>query len=98
MQYQRLGNYIKEVNVRNWDEKVTNLQGVSISKMFIPSIANTIGTDMSAYKIVKPRQFAYGPVTKYLLLYTRKVKMPLSLRHIQHLMSSVQIRYLTNIS
>jgi len=61
--YKRLGNYIREVNVRNRDEKVTNLQGVSISKMFIPSIANTIGTDMSTYKIVKPGQFAYGPVT-----------------------------------
>ena len=61
--YQRLGDYIREVNVRNRDEKITNLQGVSISKMFIPSIANTIGTDMSTYKIVKPGQFAYGPVT-----------------------------------
>ena len=63
MTYKRLGDYIREVNVRNRDEKVTNLQGVSISKMFIPSIANTIGTDMSTYKIVKPGQFAYGPVT-----------------------------------
>ena len=63
MEYKRLGNYIREVNVRNRDEKDTNLQGVSISKMFIPSIANTIGTDMSTYKIVKPGQFAYGPVT-----------------------------------
>ena len=63
MAYKRLGEYIREVNVRNRDEKVTNLQGVSISKMFIPSIANTIGTDMSTYKIVKPGQFAYGPVT-----------------------------------
>ena len=62
-EYKRLGDYIREVNVRNRDEKVTNLQGVSISKMFIPSIANTIGTDMSTYKIVKPGQFAYGPVT-----------------------------------
>ena len=61
--YKSLGDYIREVNVRNRDEKVTNLQGVSISKMFIPSIANTIGTDMSTYKIVKPGQFAYGPVT-----------------------------------
>ena len=63
MEYKRLGDYIREVNVRNREEKVTNLQGVSISKMFIPSIANTIGTDMSTYKIVKPGQFAYGPVT-----------------------------------
>ncbi len=29
----------------------------------IPSIANTVGTDMSTYKIVKQGQFAYGPVT-----------------------------------
>ena len=63
MEYKRLGNYIREVNVRNRDEKVTNLQGVSISKQFIPSIANTIGTDMSTYKMVNPGQFAYGPVT-----------------------------------
>lgn len=63
MDYKRLGKYIREVNVRNKDMKVTNLQGVSISKQFIPSIANTIGTDMSTYKVVKPGQFAYGPVT-----------------------------------
>ena len=60
---QRLGDYIREVNVRNKDLKVTNLLGVSISKEFMPSIANTIGTDMSAYKIVERGQFAYGPVT-----------------------------------
>ena len=62
-EYKRLGDYIREVNVRNRDLKVTNLLGVSISKEFIPSIANTIGTDMSTYKIVERRQFAYGPVT-----------------------------------
>lgn len=59
----RLGDYIREVDVRNRDLKVTKLLGVSISKEFMPSIANTIGTDMSSYKIVEPRQFAYGPVT-----------------------------------
>ena len=63
MEYKRLGDYIREVNVRNKDLKVTNLLGVSISKEFMPSIANTIGTDMSAYKIVQREQFAYGPVT-----------------------------------
>ena len=61
--YKRLGDYIREVNVRNRELKVTNLLGVSISKEFMSSIANTIGTDMSTYKIVKRRQFAYGPVT-----------------------------------
>lgn len=62
-EYKRLGDYIREVNVRNRELNVTNLLGVSISKEFMPSIANTIGTDMSTYKIVGQRQFAYGPVT-----------------------------------
>lgn len=61
--YKRLGDYIHEVDVRNRELKVKELMGVSISKEFIPSIANTIGTDMSSYKIVNPLQFAYGPVT-----------------------------------
>ncbi len=58
-----MGDYIREVDVRNRNLKVTKLLGVSISKEFMTSIANTIGTDMSSYKIVEPRQFAYGPVT-----------------------------------
>ena len=62
-EYKRLGDYIREVDVRNRDLSVTTLLGVSISKEFIPSIANTIGTDMSTYKIVRKGQFAYGPVT-----------------------------------
>ena len=62
-EYKRLGDYIREVNVRNRELKVTNLLGVSISKEFMSSIANTIGTDMSTYKIVERGQFAYGPVT-----------------------------------
>lgn len=61
--YKRLGDYIREVNIRNRELRVTNLLGLSIEKKFIPSIANTIGTDMSAYKIVQPSQFAYVPVT-----------------------------------
>ena len=63
MEYKRLGDYIRPVDVRNRELKVTNLLGLSIEKKFITSIANTIGTDMSVYKIVKPTQFAYVPVT-----------------------------------
>ena len=61
--HKRLGDYIRAVDVRNRELSVTTLLGVSISKEFIPSIANTIGTDMSTYKIVHKGQFAYGPVT-----------------------------------
>lgn len=61
--YKRLGGYIRQVDVRNRDLAVNKLLGLSISKQFIPSIANTTGTDMSTYKIVQPRQFGYVPVT-----------------------------------
>ena len=60
------------------------LLGVSISKEFIPSIANTIGTDMSSYKVVESWQFAYGPVTSRngdkvsIALYTGKEKAIIS--------------------
>lgn len=61
--YKKLGDYIRLVDERNTDGSVTRLLGVSIEKKFIESIANTIGTDMSIYKIVRKGQFAYGPVT-----------------------------------
>lgn len=63
MIYKRLGNYIRQVNVRNRDLETEVLLGVSITKKLIPSIANVIGTDMSVYKIIEKRQFAYGTVT-----------------------------------
>ena len=59
MVYKRLGDYIREVNVRNRELKVTNLLGLSVSKEFMPSIANTIGTDMSTYKVVERNQLVY---------------------------------------
>lgn len=61
--YKRLGDYIRQVDVRNRDLTVDKLLGLNIAKQFIPSIANTIGTDMTNYKVVKPRQFGYVPVT-----------------------------------
>ncbi len=61
--YKKLGQFIKEVSVKNKDLSVELLLGVSITKQFIPSIANTVGTDMSNYKVVEHHQFAYGPVT-----------------------------------
>lgn len=63
MNYNRLGNYIQPVNIRNKELKVDTLLGVSIKKVLMPSIANTIGTNMKSYKIIRKNQFAYGPVT-----------------------------------
>lgn len=61
--YRLLGDFIQPVDERNRDLRVDYLLGVSISKQFIPSIANIVGTDLSNYKIVRTGQFAYGPVT-----------------------------------
>ncbi len=61
--YKPLGKYIQPVVGRNNDLGDLPLVGLSIQKKFIPSIANTIGTDMSTYRIIERNQFAYGPVT-----------------------------------
>jgi len=57
--YKKLGEYIREIDIRNIEDKRDNLLGVSTQKVFIKSIANTIGTDFRSYKIVKKCQFTY---------------------------------------
>lgn len=57
-EYKRLGDYIREVNVRNRDLKITKPMGINIDKHFMPSVANVIGTDLSNYKLVSKKQFA----------------------------------------
>ncbi|MEL4306916.1 restriction endonuclease subunit S [Joostella sp. CR20] len=61
--YKKLGDYIRPLNERNRDLQVKTLLGVSIQKILMPSIANTVGTNMKTYKVIKKNQFAYGPVT-----------------------------------
>ncbi len=61
--YKKLGPYVQIVNERNSSLLDHKLLGVSIKKCFMPSIANIVGTDMSTYKLIRKKQFAYGPVT-----------------------------------
>ena len=61
--YKKLGQFIRQVDVRNTNLSADRLLGVSVQKKFIPSIANTIGTDFSKYKIVERGQFTYIPDT-----------------------------------
>ncbi len=61
--YKRLGNYIKLVEGRNTVLQTLPLMGLSITKKFIPSIANLVGTDMTTYRTIIRNQFAYSPVT-----------------------------------
>lgn len=72
--YKRLGDYIREVDVRNRDLKVTKLYGVNLQKEFMPSVANIIGTDLSKYKIVSYNQFGCK-----LMSVERDHKLPISL-------------------
>jgi type I restriction enzyme, S subunit len=72
--YRRIGNYIRLVDERNIDNRVKKLLGISISKDFIPSVANTIGTDMENYKIIRKNQFACSTMQ-----VRRDKKMPIAL-------------------
>lgn len=72
--YRNIGDFINLVDERNKGLKVTNLVGLSISKQFIKSVANTIGTDMENYKIIRKNQFACSTMQ-----VRRDKKMPLAL-------------------
>ncbi len=72
--YKRLGDYIRQVDVRNRDLNVTELVGLTIDKAFIPSVANTVGTDLSNYKIISHNQFACS-----LMQVSRDGKMPVAI-------------------
>ena len=60
--YKKIGKYVKQVNNRNKDLSVVNLKGININKKFMPSVANTKGTDLSKYKVVFYKQFAFNPM------------------------------------
>lgn len=72
--YKRLGDYIQSVDVRNADMSVDKLVGLTIDKVFIDSVANTIGTDLSKYKIIEAEQFACS-----LMQVSRDNKMPVAM-------------------
>ena len=57
--YKALGEYIQPVDGRNTALEDLPLMGLSVSKVFFPTIANLVGTDMKTYKIVYRNQFTY---------------------------------------
>ncbi len=56
--YKPIGNYIQRVEHRNRDLKVTKLLGLSMTKEFRETTSNTVGTDMSVYRVMSKYQFA----------------------------------------
>ena len=55
-----VGELLREIDVRNENGEISNVQGINISKQFMPSVANTTGVNLNNYKIVKKGQFAYS--------------------------------------
>lgn len=55
-----VGDILHEVDNRNTDNGITDVQGINITKQFMPSVANTTGVDLSKYKVVQKGQFAFS--------------------------------------
>lgn len=71
--YRALSELIEKVDERNDDGAITELIGVSIDKCFIKSVANTNGTDLSKYKIIRKNEFAVS-----LMQVSRDSKIPVA--------------------
>ncbi|MCM1167321.1 MAG: restriction endonuclease subunit S, partial [Lachnospiraceae bacterium] len=73
--YKQIGELVERVDERNTDGAVTTLVGVSIDKCFIKSVANTIGTDLTQYKIIRKNEFAVS-----LMQVSRDAKIPVAIQ------------------
>ena len=72
-EYRRIGDLVDLIDERIKDEKVKTLIGVSIDKCFIKSVANTIGTDLSKYQVIRKFDFACS-----LMQVSRDGKIPIA--------------------
>ena len=71
--YRKLGDIVELIDERNRDGKVQTLIGVSIDKCFIKSVANTIGTDLTKYQVIRKNDFACS-----LMQVSRDGKIPIA--------------------
>lgn len=55
-----IGTLLSEIDCRNDDGVITNVQGINITKQFMPSVADTNGVNLNKYKIVRKGQFAFS--------------------------------------
>lgn len=69
----RIGDLVERVDIRNTNGDVDLLLGVSIEKCFIRSVANTIGTDLSKYKVIRKDEFAVS-----LMQVSRDSRIPIA--------------------
>ena len=71
--YKTIEELVTRVDERNNGGIVSELIGVSIDKCFIKSVANTNGTDLSKYKIIRKNDFAVS-----LMQVSRDGKIPVA--------------------
>ncbi len=71
--YKKIGDYIKRINIKNTDGEISLLLGVNLDKKFIPSVANTVDTDMTKYSLIRKGQFGCK-----LMSVGRDKKLPIS--------------------
>lgn len=55
-----MATILSEIDQRNSDGKISDVQGINIFKQFMPSVANTTGVDLTKYKVVRSGQFAFS--------------------------------------
>lgn len=55
-----VGSIFKEIDCRNTDGSITDVQGINITKQFMPSVANTYDVNLTKYKLVRKGQFAFS--------------------------------------
>ncbi len=73
--YKSIDELVIKIDERNTDENISELLGLSIDKCFIKSVANTNGTDLSKYKIIRKRDFAVS-----LMQVSRDEKIPIAMQ------------------
>ena len=73
--YRPIEELVIRVDERNTDGSVDTLVGVSIDKCFIKSVANTVGTDLTKYKIIRKKDFAVS-----LMQVSRDQKIPVAMQ------------------
>ncbi|WP_108830945.1 restriction endonuclease subunit S [Aedoeadaptatus coli] len=56
----RVADMLREVDIRNSDGTISDVQGININKQFIPSHANVNGIDLTKYKVVSKGDFAFS--------------------------------------
>lgn len=55
-----VGSILKEIDCRNTDGSIMDVQGINITKQFMPSVANTYDVNLTKYKLVRNGQFAFS--------------------------------------